>query len=287
MATDQEQIYRQKAMRGKYHRLYTHLLRRPAQSWRTTFREIESILGFRLPASARRHRPWWANQSGGRGHSHALAWITAGWETAKVDMVGETLLFVPRGQPKAIQTQSLDEVWPVHSAGGWPKGLSLRREDMYEERTFADYTFNHVGPIRPERDKRGEVIGHLPQSRFQNESNLPLNKYGSGPFCRFRVAMGWHYSGIYVLAHGEDSLCVGECEDLDRRWGPNGYSNISPRNCYKGGQETNCRINNLIFEKSKAGAEFDLWFVPTEGDKQARLEIERELVSALNPPWNR
>ena len=25
----------------------------------------------------------------------------------------------------------LDEIWPVHSAGSWPKDLSLRREDMY------------------------------------------------------------------------------------------------------------------------------------------------------------
>ena len=26
---------------------------------------------------------------------------------------------------------SLDEFWPVHSAGSWPKDLSMRREDMY------------------------------------------------------------------------------------------------------------------------------------------------------------
>ena len=28
----------------------------------------------------------------------------------------------------------LDEVWPVHSAGGWPQGLSLDRGDIYEGR---------------------------------------------------------------------------------------------------------------------------------------------------------
>ena len=27
---------------------------------------------------------------------------------------------------------TLDEVWPVHSAGGWPQGLSLDRDDIYE-----------------------------------------------------------------------------------------------------------------------------------------------------------
>ena len=29
---------------------------------------------------------------------------------------------------------TLDEAWPVHSAGGWPEDLSLRREDIYAER---------------------------------------------------------------------------------------------------------------------------------------------------------
>ena len=29
---------------------------------------------------------------------------------------------------------NLDEVLPVHYGGKWPEGLSLRREDMYEDR---------------------------------------------------------------------------------------------------------------------------------------------------------
>ena len=32
-------------------------------------------------------------------------------------------------------TPLLDKILPVHSAGEWPEGLSLRREDMYEDRT--------------------------------------------------------------------------------------------------------------------------------------------------------
>ena len=30
---------------------------------------------------------------------------------------------------------TLDEVWPVHSAGGWPQDLSLDRAEIYEGRT--------------------------------------------------------------------------------------------------------------------------------------------------------
>ena len=29
----------------------------------------------------------------------------------------------------------LDDVWPVHSAGNWPQGVSLDRADIYEGRT--------------------------------------------------------------------------------------------------------------------------------------------------------
>ena len=33
-----------------------------------------------------------------------------------------------------VRRLTLDEAWPVHSAGAWPEGLSLRREDICEER---------------------------------------------------------------------------------------------------------------------------------------------------------
>jgi hypothetical protein len=56
-----------------------------------TFQQIESVIGGRLPASARRHRPWWANDA--RGHAHANAWLGEGYRTEEVDMEGEKLVF--------------------------------------------------------------------------------------------------------------------------------------------------------------------------------------------------
>ena len=125
--------YQRMAVRGKYQRLYEYLCSLPAQEWRTSFGEIESIIGFDLPSSARRYRPWWANQGGSSGHSQALAWNAAGWETAQVDMDAETLL-LRRKRAEDVPKWSLDEMWPVHSAGVWPENLSLRREDIYEDR---------------------------------------------------------------------------------------------------------------------------------------------------------
>ena len=135
MAIDRDQKYREMAVRGKYQRLYTYLCGLRTKEWRTSFGEIESIVGFELPPSARLHRPWWANQSSGNGHSQALAWSVAGWETADVDMDSETLLLRRRHRPEAARKLSLDEMWPVHPTAVWPEGLSLRREDIYEHRT--------------------------------------------------------------------------------------------------------------------------------------------------------
>ena len=133
MVIDRERRYRDMAMRGKYRRLYAHLCGLSSREWLASFTEVEAILGFQLPLSARMHRPWWANQSRGNGHSHALAWTTAGWETAQVDMEAETLLF-RRREPEPIGNLDLDELWPVHSVGAWPSDLSLRREEIYDER---------------------------------------------------------------------------------------------------------------------------------------------------------
>ena len=48
-------------------------------------------------------------------------------------MDAETLLF-RQIQPEPAPRLSLDEAWPVHPTAVWPEGLSLRREDIYEER---------------------------------------------------------------------------------------------------------------------------------------------------------
>jgi hypothetical protein len=56
-----------------------------------TFAEVEQVLGSPLPYSAAKHRPWWANET--RGHVHAKAWLSAGYETANVDMAAKKLVF--------------------------------------------------------------------------------------------------------------------------------------------------------------------------------------------------
>ena len=58
-----------------------------------TFQQIELVLGFTLPPSARRHRAWWANPSKRDDHPYAQAWLAAGWKVDTVDQQAEWVRF--------------------------------------------------------------------------------------------------------------------------------------------------------------------------------------------------
>ena len=78
-------------MASKYDPLSRYLRSLDATAWQATFRDIERVLGFQLPASARNHRSWWHNNT--IGHPQAPAWMDVGWLTTDVDMAAETLVF--------------------------------------------------------------------------------------------------------------------------------------------------------------------------------------------------
>jgi len=133
---DRTELIKSTAKRGKYAPLYRHLRSLRGPEFRTSFGALEAILGFRLPNSARVHRPWWSNSSAGNGHSHALAWQAAGWTTEAVDLNAETLTF-RRQDGLASQTSTrpavdLDEAFPRHNPGPWPQGFTLSRDQIYD-----------------------------------------------------------------------------------------------------------------------------------------------------------
>lgn len=147
---------------------------------------------------------------------------------------------------------------------------------------IAGYEFKHVCDIEPARGADKTVEPCMPQGRYANARNLPLNKYGKGPFCRFRIPNRFKTSGVYVLTINGEIRYVGECADLSARFNT-GYGNISPKNCFKGGQETNCRLNNLVYLAAVAGERISLWFFQTADYKA----MESALRSTLKLAWNR
>lgn len=72
----------------KYLPLSQHLNERDDTPLTLSFTDIEHLLGFALPASAKKHRAWWSNSA--TGHSQAAAWLNAGWKVAGVTTTGVT-----------------------------------------------------------------------------------------------------------------------------------------------------------------------------------------------------
>jgi len=77
------------------------------------FSEVETVLGFPLPASARQYPAWWSNNVG--THVGARAWREAGWKTSRVDIAGERVTFV-REEPRMASVRE-DAPPFMHDAG--------------------------------------------------------------------------------------------------------------------------------------------------------------------------
>jgi hypothetical protein len=86
---------------GKYEPLATKLKETSSDVLDASFDEIEDILKFQLPPSARRHRTWWGNCYKGT-HSQAKGWIEAGWETRHIDLDKEVVRFQRAATPNKI-----------------------------------------------------------------------------------------------------------------------------------------------------------------------------------------
>jgi hypothetical protein len=76
----------------KYKPLQSHLERRRGRPEMLTFEDIEAIIGKALPKSAEVHRAFWANDNQ-HHHSHARAWMGAGYRVAYVDREQKVVRF--------------------------------------------------------------------------------------------------------------------------------------------------------------------------------------------------
>ena len=152
--------------------------------------------------------------------------------------------------------------------------------------------FSLVSPIIPECDSSGNPLEYTPAPRYANRKSLPLNKWGKGPFCHFRLetVRPMELLGVYAIVEGNDQVvyigkCTGRTSTLTKRFNT-GYGIISPRNCYQGGQSTNCHINHLVLETVKAGNKLSLFFYETKTRKEASV-TEADLIRRIGKPgWN-
>lgn len=118
---------------------------------------------------------------------------------------------------------------------------------------FGEWDFECIGQIEPERDCKRTILEFMPQERYKHADTTPLHNYGAGPFCRFRIGQKNKSAGLYVLTVEGKPVYAGQSVNVSNRWGPRGYGSVSPRNCFIGGQQTNCRLNAALLNEAKAG----------------------------------
>ena len=75
---------------NKYRRLAAKFEEAGGKPIRLSFAEIEEIIGFPLPESARQHRAYWANTT---THSISSCWMNAGYKVVEANLTGGYIIF--------------------------------------------------------------------------------------------------------------------------------------------------------------------------------------------------
>ena len=158
----------------------------------------------------------------------------------------------------------------------------MRFKSGAADQTLGGKRFHLFGCIHPETGPNGLPKEYMPQDRYDNSKRLPLNPHGHGPFCRLVPPPLPTTSGVYAVTVSRSLVYVGIADDLRQRWGPQNYARIHPRNCYEGGQITNCKVNHRILLAAKEGCEVELWIHETREPRR----LEKRLLEELDPPWN-
>ena len=269
-------------MASKYQPLGDFLAARETSPWRTTFSEIEAVIGGSLPDSAREPGSWWANTRN-RNRTQAKAWVNAGWKTANVDFRRETVEFhrVGSAVPPTPHIRHRQSAPAPKSPRSNPRPVSTTRPGG-GALSLGGRAFRRAGAIEPVREPGGAIREDLPQGRYANTGGLGLNAHGGGPFCEFSVPGLPAAPGVYAVTVGGAVVYVGISVDLRQRWSPMGYGRISPRNCFEGGQSTNCKVNHAILLQARAGRAIELWIHETAEPRP----LEVRLIRDLDPPWN-
>lgn len=206
---------------SKYERLRRYLQSISSDIWRASFADVEAILGFSLPDSARKYAAWWANQT--PPLSQTSSWVDAGWQTEDVDLgslrvafrrvtsPASGVRFAPRNplvQPAIVSSRRALSLSP-HAWDG-PARVSIQ----------AQFEWKPIGRI---------VLDHARRLAF------PLAQATPGLY-RFRL-----------LIDGKEARYIGETDNLSRRFAH--YRNPGSR------QETNIRINARFLDALAGGAE--------------------------------
>lgn len=240
------------------------------------FSEIETIIGAKLPDSARVYPAWWSNVGeSSNAHSHAYSWHNAGYKATPKFSEKRTVFRKSGTIPHNFTKSTYQRPYaPAKAADAF---LTHPSDD--KQITVGKYTFRFIQRLIPDCEN-GKVIKFYPQKEYNNKDNLPLAYHGKGAFCHFSINAP-STSGVYVWVAGDNIIYIGETQNLAQRFNM-GYGNISPRNCYVGGQSTNCKMNKIVMEYYEKHTPIELYFYETAQYKQIEIELLRRYKTKYN-----
>lgn len=258
---------------SKYERLEEYLQSSSKDCISKTFSELEQILGFALPKSAYLYEAWWANG----GHSYASAWLNAGYRVERLNIIDKTVCFCKNGsQLKLKSRQKVKQLIAASEINIKPMVVDSAARSL----NVYGYEFRYLQQLAPECDASGQIKKFFPQNEYDNRNGLALIKHGEGAFCRFSINTG-DGPGVYLWVVNDQIVYIGETENLQRRFNT-GYGIISPRNCYIGGQSTNCKMNRVVLDLYEQGKIISLYFNNTKEYKRVELDLLKKINTVYN-----
>ncbi|HLO28289.1 MAG TPA: DUF4268 domain-containing protein [Anaerolineales bacterium] len=197
---------------GRYAALADWLQSQPGKvdQVQLSFNQIEEIINTDLPASARNHRAWWANDS--VGHTHSQLWLEAGWRTTYVNLSEGKITFSRiREREKAYITffsKLLDEFrkksdFPIRDispdGASWmviqtiPRGAATNglfsfsftrtkklRVELYLDLGDQEQTKAVFDKLLAQKDKFQSQLGQLEWERLDNRRASRIGIYHDG-----------------------------------------------------------------------------------------------------------
>jgi hypothetical protein len=171
---------------SKYHRLKTYLHGQGGEWFSTSFSQVESVLGFPLPASARKHRAWWTNLLDGT-HTQAHAWMDAGWRVWSVDLAAGRLEFQRMAAEQGMGVSEATAATFRHDTPGVrmtdPVAFDRAKLSITARRILSDYTAEFDGDVQRALDKalhearvafRQRLFDNIPREPYSPVDSVDL-----------------------------------------------------------------------------------------------------------------
>jgi len=139
---------------SKYYPLLAHLRHSGQDEVTLTLNQIEHLIGYKLPASARSARGWWSNRSG--GGLQAQAWMDAGYHVVGIDLAQARITFRKPARKYTVRREGGTVLWDADSIKALRQHMAMNQAQLAEELGVRQQTVSEweVGLYVPSRATR-------------------------------------------------------------------------------------------------------------------------------------